>query len=169
MTLEQLNALPEAGARTQFERCCGARAWVEAMIAARPFDDRAALDAASARAAAALTRDDWLEAFAHHPRIGGAAELRPRFASTRAWAESEQAGAAQATEAVLTALAEGNRAYEARFGYVFIVCATGKSAEEMLALLEARLSNPPEREWRIASEEQMKITRLRLDKLMSGS
>ena len=167
MTLEQLNALPEAEARTQFERCCGSRAWVEAMIGARPFADRAALDAASARAAAALTRDDWLEAFAHHPRIGGAAELR--FAATRAWAESEQAGAAQATEEVLTALAEGNRAYEARFGYVFIVCATGKSAEEMLALLEARLANPPEREWRIASEEQMKITRLRLDKLMSGS
>jgi 2-oxo-4-hydroxy-4-carboxy-5-ureidoimidazoline decarboxylase len=169
VTLDELNRAPVAAAAESLERCCGARAWVETMCAARPFADRAALDAAAGRCAKALGRADWLEAFTHHPRIGDTKELRERFASTRDWAGAEQAGAAAADESVLTALAEGNSAYETRFGYVFIVCATEKTAAEMLALLQARLSNPPEHELTIAAEEQMKITRLRLDKLLSGS
>ena len=113
-----------------------------------------------------LGEPEWREAFAHHPRIGDMASLRARFASTAGWAADEQRGAAQATEETLAALARGNRVYEERFGCIFIVCATGKSAAEMLALLEARLGNDPEHEMRMAADEQMKITRLRLEKLL---
>ena len=169
MTLDQLNRLDEAAARAALERCCGARRWVEGVCAARPFRDRAALFEAAERAFGGLERADWLEAFAHHPRIGDLAALRAKYASTAAWAGEEQRGAAGAGEAVLAALADGNRAYEERFGYIFIVCATGKSANEMLTLLRARMPNPPEREIGNAAGEQMKITRLRLEKLLEAA
>ena len=169
MTLDQLNRLDDEAARAALERCCGARRWVERVSGTRPFRDREALLAAAARAFAGLERADWLEAFAHHPKIGDRASLRAKYASTAAWAGEEQRGASAAGEATLEALAEGNRAYEERFGYIFIVCATGKSAEEMLALLRGRLPNPPERELRIAGEEQMKITNLRLAKLLESA
>ena len=168
MTLDQLNRLDDAAARAALERCCGARRWVEHVCAARPYRDRAALAAAAERAFDGLERADWLEAFAHHPRIGDMASLRAKYASTAAWAGEEQRGATTAGEVTLEALAGGNRAYEERFGYIFIVCATGKSADEMLALLRARLPNLPERELRIAAEEQMKITRLRLSRLLES-
>jgi 2-oxo-4-hydroxy-4-carboxy-5-ureidoimidazoline decarboxylase len=169
VTLDQLNRLDDAAARAALERCCGAGRWVEYVCAARPFRDRAALSAASERAFAALERSDWLEAFAHHPKIGDVASLRAKYASTAAWAGEEQRGAAAASERMLEALADGNRSYEERFGYIFIVCATGKSAAEMLSLLRGRLPNPPERELRNAAEEQMKITRLRLAKLLESA
>ena len=168
MTLDQLNRLGDAAARAAFERCCGAGRWVARMCDARPYGDRAALAAAAERAFEGLERADWLEAFAHHPRIGDVASLRARYASTAAWAGEEQRGAAAASDDTLEALADGNRAYEQRFGYIFIVCATGKSADEMLTLLRARMPNPPEREIRVAAEEQMKITRLRLEKLLEA-
>jgi 2-oxo-4-hydroxy-4-carboxy-5-ureidoimidazoline decarboxylase len=166
MTLDELNSLPELEARSALERCCGAQAWVAAMCAARPFRDAADLEQASARAEAGLGRADWLEAFAHHPRIGDREALRRRFAMTAAWASDEQRGAASASEATLAALERGNRAYEERFGYGFIVCATGKSADEMLVLLESRLGNAADDELAIAAGEQRKITRLRLEKLL---
>jgi len=169
MTLEELDRLPLDEARAALERCCGAARWVERMCAARPFRDRAALFSSAERAFAELERRDWLEAFAHHPRIGDIASLRARYAGTAAWEGEEQRGAGAASEATLRALAEGNRSYEERFGYIFIVCATGKSADQMLALLRARISNDPERELAIAAEEQMKITRLRLDKLVDAA
>ena len=169
MTLEQLNRLDDAAAHAALERCCGARRWVERVCTARPYRDRAALSAAAEHAFEALERADWLEAFAHHPKIGDVASLRAKYASTAAWAGEEQRGASAAGEATLEALADGNRAYEQRFGYIFIVCATGKSADEMLALLHARMPNPPERELKVAAEEQMKITRLRLEKLLDPS
>ena len=166
MTLDQLNALPAAEAGAALERCCGAARWVAAMVAARPFANRDALFAAAERAADALSEADWRDAFAHHPRIGDAAALREKFAATAAWAGSEQSAAAVASDGTLEALAAGNRAYEERYGWIFIVCATGKSAEEMLALLEARLHNAPEAELRNAAREQRKITRLRLEKVL---
>jgi 2-oxo-4-hydroxy-4-carboxy-5-ureidoimidazoline decarboxylase len=170
VTLDQLDRLDDAAARVALERCCGATRWVERMCAARPYRDRAALLAAAESAFSGLGPADWREAFAHHPRIGDLASLRAKYASTAAWARGEQRGAAAAAAATLAALAEGNRAYEERFGYIFIVCATGKSADEMLALLRARMPHSPEREIAIAAEEQMKITRLRLEKLLeSGS
>jgi 2-oxo-4-hydroxy-4-carboxy-5-ureidoimidazoline decarboxylase len=131
----------------------------------RHFSSDAELHAVAGEQWAALNRDDWLEAFVAHPRIGDVEALRRKFASTAAWCASEQAGAANAANEVLHSLAEGNHAYEAKFGYIFIVCATGKTAEEMLAILRARLPNDPDTEIHLAAAEQAKITRLRLEKL----
>lgn len=167
MTLAELNALPSEAAEDAFARCCGARAWAVAMAARRPFRDLAELQRAAAECEAGLSPTAWLEAFTHHPRIGDVSAPGSRFAATAAWAAGEQAGAAGASEDALARLMEANRRYEERFGYIFIVCATGKSADEMLAVLERRLANDPERELRVAAEEQAKITRLRLEKLVS--
>ena len=160
-----MNALPESEARAAFERCCGAGRWVESMLAGRPYESFPAVVAASDDAFDELEDGDWMEAFRHHPMIGDVAELRKKFASTAAWAGAEQGGAAAASETTLRALADGNRDYAERFGYIFIVCATGKSAEEMLGLLRMRLGNEAEFELAIAAEEQKKITGLRLMKL----
>ena len=112
-----------------------------------------------------LDRGDWLEAFAAHPRIGDVESLRKKFTATADLCGAEQAGVKDAEKATIQALAEGNRQYEERFGHIFIVCATGKTAPEMLALLRSRLENDPDAELRIAAAEQAKITRLRLEKL----
>ncbi len=167
MTLDQLNRLPLPEARAAFERCCGAAAWVEQMCSARPYADRDALWAAAERVADTLTDDDWRQAFAHHPRIGDATALRERFAATAAWAGDEQRGANAASEATIQALAAGNQDYERKFGYIFIVCATGKSADDMLGLLRKRMANEPATEIGLAAAEQRKITRLRLEKLLA--
>lgn len=164
--LSRLDGLPAEEARAELSRCCGSSAWLDGMLARRPFGDREGLFTAAESAFLSLEEADWREAFDHHPRIGDREALRARFATTRAWAEGEQAGTREAPDAVIDALAEGNRAYEARFGYIFIVCASGKSATEMLGLLRGRLPNEPEAELPIAAAEQAKITRLRLAKLL---
>jgi 2-oxo-4-hydroxy-4-carboxy-5-ureidoimidazoline decarboxylase len=167
MNLARINAWSESEARAEFCRCCGSQRWAEAMTALRPFSSEAAIFAAAERAWWKLDRADWLEAFAAHPRIGDVDTLRVRFAAgaTAAWSAAEQAGVSEATEEMLRRLAEGNRAYEERFGYIFIVCATGKSAAEMLERLEARLGNAPDDEIAVAAAEQAKITRLRLERI----
>lgn len=109
---------------------------------------------------------DWKEAFAHHPKIGDIDSLKKKFVSTAAWASGEQSGVNTATEETIRALAEGNRLYEEKFGYIFIVCATGKSAEEMLRLLQERLQNDPVTEIQVAADEQNKITKIRIEKLL---
>ncbi len=109
-------------------------------------------------------RADWLQAFASHPRIGDRDALRAKFAATGAWTAHEQSGVDGAPEDLLGELAEENCRYEARFGYIFIVCATGKTAGEMLALLKERLTNDAGLELKIAAGEQAKITRIRLEK-----
>jgi OHCU decarboxylase len=183
MRLEDLNTLPTDRAIAALRRCCGSTRWATLMTAARPF---VTLDAALERADAvwsSLAPDDWLEAFHGHPRIGentraekagtagrarkagGAGEAGDARAA--AWSDQEQAGVRLADNIVRDRLAEANRDYEARFGYIFIVCATGKSAEEMLAMLERRLTSDPDTERRTAAEEQRKITRLRLAKLVT--
>ena len=167
MTLAVFNALPVENARAELLRCCGCTHWADAVLAARPFKDRAALLAASDAAWAKTGESDWLEAFSHHPRIGGKDALREKFKETKAWASGEQSGAAAASEAVLDALAVGNAQYEKKFGHIFIVCATGKSAAEMLDLLKSRLSNEAGAEMRLAAGEQNKITKIRLEKLLS--
>jgi 2-oxo-4-hydroxy-4-carboxy-5-ureidoimidazoline decarboxylase len=163
-----LNQLPAGQARAAFGRCCGAVRWVEGMLEARPFRDEPHLYAAAEDAWNRLSPDDWREAFGHHPRIGDKDALRARFASTRDWARGEQAGALLASEEVVDALARENQAYEERFGHIFILCATGKTAAEMLDLLRARQGNDPSTELRIAAAEQAKITRLRLEKLLAS-
>jgi 2-oxo-4-hydroxy-4-carboxy-5-ureidoimidazoline decarboxylase len=157
-----LDDVPAAQARALLARCCGSSRWVERMLARRPFRGTDALLRAAREEWWALEPADWLEAFAHHPKIGDRESLRRRFAQTRDLSAREQAGVEGAAEATLTALAEGNAAYEARFGHIFIVCATGRSAKEMLGLLQARLRNPPDEELRVAAGEQARITELRL-------
>jgi 2-oxo-4-hydroxy-4-carboxy-5-ureidoimidazoline decarboxylase len=136
------------------------------MIQRRPFDSTAALCAAADTVWESLDRDDYLEAFRGHPRIGASLEdLATRFESTADWSASEQGAVKGADRATLEALRDGNAAYESRFGFIFIVCATGKTAREMLALLQARIGNEPDAELRLAAAEQGKITKLRLEKL----
>ena len=135
------------------------------MLALRPFGAIDVLLSAARREWFALTPEDWKEAFAHHPKIGDREALRARFPATHHFSEQEQAGMGPAPDQVIEALAQGNAAYERRFGYIFIVCATGKSAKEMLDLVTARLQNDPVAEVRIAAEEQAKITELRLKQL----
>jgi 2-oxo-4-hydroxy-4-carboxy-5-ureidoimidazoline decarboxylase len=164
--LESLNSASPAAATAALFRCCGCAGWASAVAAARPFADATALLTACEREWARASREDILEAFTHHPRIGDRESLRARFPSTHTWAADEQSTAAAAAESVLDELAEGNRAYEERFGHIFIVCASGKTAEEMLALLRARLGNDREAELRLAAAEQMEITRLRVERLL---
>jgi 2-oxo-4-hydroxy-4-carboxy-5-ureidoimidazoline decarboxylase len=165
MNLARINGWSGEEARVELLRCCASRRWAEAMEVLRPFAIEAAVIDAAGRVWWELERSDWLEAFAAHPRIGDLDALRARFAATAAWSMSEQAGMCGAPEDVLRRLADGNRAYEERFGYIFIVCATGKSATKMLALLEGRLGNAPGDEIQIAAAEQAKITRLRLERI----
>lgn len=169
MTLNDLNNLPERDAVSEFLRCCGSSRWAALMTERRPFRTRDELLAAAESLSGAMTPADWHEAFAHHPKIGDIDALQKKFETTKQWAEREQAGVKNAPEKILEELAEGNENYETRFGYSFIVCATGKSASEMLALLIQRLSNNPSEELRVAAGEQKKITQLRLEKLLLES
>jgi 2-oxo-4-hydroxy-4-carboxy-5-ureidoimidazoline decarboxylase len=132
------------------------------MMALRPYRSDEALYLAARREWFALTPEDWTDAFAGHPRIGDRENLRARFPATHHLSESEQAGVRAASDEILDALAAANAAYEQRFGYIFIVCATGKSADEMLDLLQARLQNDPASELRVAASEQARITEMRL-------
>ena len=168
VTLEKLNTLSERDAKTFFRLCCGSRHWINEMTKYRPFHSQDILFATAEDVWHKLSFDDWKEAFTHHPRIGDIKELRKKFASTAHLAEGEQAGVVRTSEKVLKALAEGNKLYEAKFGYIFIVCATGKSAEVMLDLLNARLHNYPSDEIKIAAGEQAKITRIRIEKALSS-
>ncbi len=136
------------------------------MAEARPFADMDGLLAASDCIWWALDAADWLEAFSHHPRIGEKKGERPQAAQAARWSEEEQSGTRDAQTETMAALAVANHAYLNKFGYIFIVCASGKSSGEMLALCQQRLANDAETELRIAAEEQRRITHLRLRKLL---
>ncbi|HVT16335.1 MAG TPA: 2-oxo-4-hydroxy-4-carboxy-5-ureidoimidazoline decarboxylase [Thermoanaerobaculia bacterium] len=159
--LAWLNSLAAEEAAAELLACCGSSAWARALAACRPFAGEETLFAAAERIWWGLRPEDWREAFAAHPRIGES----PAAGRSAAWSEAEQAGARRAGAAILDELAAANHAYEARFGHVFLICAAGKSAEEMLAALRDRMVNEPPQELRIAAAEQAKITRLRLARL----
>lgn len=162
---QTLNALSEDALHEMLHRCCGSQKWVQKMISERPFLSDEALFVKAKDIWTSLEKEDFLEAFSHHPKIGGNLDqLRKKFKPTKTWSQQEQAQVAEASEATLRALSKGNIDYENRFGYIFIVCATGKSAGEMLALLQERIHNPPTKELRIAAEEQAKITQIRMEK-----
>jgi 2-oxo-4-hydroxy-4-carboxy-5-ureidoimidazoline decarboxylase len=165
MNLDALNAAPADGALFALLRCCGSTRWAERMLGRRPFASNQALMSAADEIWNALERADWQQAFAAHPPIGDMQSLHQKFADTADWCSGEQAGVAGTGSDIIRKLAEGNCAYRAKFGYIFIVCASGKSAAEMLDMLELRLNNDPETELRIAAAEQVRITRLRLEKL----
>jgi OHCU decarboxylase len=154
-------ATPEV-ARELLTRACGSTRWVDRMMARRPFGTDRKLLFVARNEWFGLTEADWLEAFSHHPRIGDRAALAARFPATHDLSSKEQARLNGANADVIDALAEANDSYLDRFGFIFIVCATGKSADEMLALLRDRLKNDRATELRIAAEEQAKITAIRL-------
>lgn len=160
MTLDELNALTRDAAQRELGRCCGSTRWAAAMTARRPFRNAGQLSAAADEVWWSLDGGDWLEAFAHHPRLGERAA---------GWAKDEQSGVRGAASDTMKTLATRNHAYERRFGHVFLICATGKSADEMLANLEQRMTNDPATELKVAAGEQAKITRLRLEKLLLSS
>ena len=166
MTLPELNQLPPDQLKAALVTCCGSTAWVTGMARVFPVESTESLLEQAGVSWFSLAEHDWREAFSHHPKIGDIDSLRKKFATTRTWAEGEQAGVSTASQRVLEALAEGNAQYEAKFGYIFIVCATGKTADEMLEILNSRLPNPPDVEIRIARQEQQKITVIRLEKLL---
>ena len=165
--LETLNSLSQERVDSEFLKCCGSRNWARTMAEARPF---ASVDQLLTKADSlwrSLSHEDWLEAFRAHPKIGEKKAATTQSKQAEKWSTQEQAGTQEATAETKAALAEGNRKYMDRFGFIFIICASGNSADEMLASLNNRLQNDPETELVIASEEQRKITRLRLEKLVT--
>jgi allantoicase len=165
--LRLLNAMDETSARAALADCCAAHAWVNRMVAARPFRTKEEMLAAADAASDMLTEADWREAFRHHPRIGERRAERAISATSQSWSAAEQAGVQAAERAALAELATLNRAYEDRFGYVFLVCATGKGLPEILETVRSRLQNAPEDELTVAAGELRRIARLRLEKLLS--
>jgi len=169
ITLETLNQWPTKTFEAELLKCCGSKAWVLALEKARPFSGEAQLFEAASRIWKKLTPKDWKEAFSHHPKIGDVESLRKKFSSTSTWASQEQSGVASADESILRGLAQGNERYEKKFGFVFLICATGKSASEMLEALNKRIDRTAEEELNQAVEEQNQIMRIRLKKLFGGS
>ena len=157
--LRMLRTATPSAAGAALLACCGSTRWVEQMLEARPFADPEQMQTVAAEIWDGLAPQDWLEAFAAHPRIG-------ERTTTRRWSSDEQAGTRTAEQATLDALEQGNRDYEERFGHVFLIRAAGRSADEMLAALQQRLPNDPETEIRVAAVQQREITALRLDKLL---
>ncbi len=166
MTIEALNTLTPSEANKQFELCCGASNWVEKMNQNRPFHDKNEVYQQAESIWFSLSSEDWLEAFTHHPKIGDIDSLRKKFHNTKSISKNEQSGVNDAEKSTLNDLAKSNQLYEDKFGFIFIVCATGKSADEMLALIKMRLNKNAETEMQNAAKEQNKITQLRLEKLL---
>ena len=161
-TLDSFNHLDPTAAAAAILPCNGSLAWAEGVAAARPFPNPEALFEASDKVWLGLSKKAWQHAFDSHPRIGEH-QAKAATAQSLQWSEGEQA-AAQLTEDTQTQLAAANREYEAKFGRIFIVCASGKTAAEMLGILRSRLTNDPEKELRIAAEQQRQITQIRLRK-----
>jgi OHCU decarboxylase len=165
--VKRLNSLLPAQAEAELLKCCGATRWARAMTEARPFASLKELLAKADTLWRSLSEDDWLEAFRAHPKIGEQKAALVQSEQARSWSAEEQSGTVSAGAETKAALATGNQEYEKRFGFIFIVCATGKTSEEMLAILNRRLRNEPGTELPVAAEEQRQITRLRLEKLLT--
>lgn len=169
VSVAELNAMSDDCATELLTECCGASRWVGAMVARRPFGSRNAVLSVANDVYESLTASDWLEAFAHHPRIGERTSAVAQSERGSVWSVGEQSGIDRARDDMRDELAVINREYEQRFGHIYIVCATGKTAEEMLSLSRARLQNDPGAELRVAAEEQRKIMHLRLKKLLDDT
>ena len=165
--LTRWNSLPPEEAALEILPCCGSNSWARQMAALRPIEDEDSLLAASDKIWRSLTEADWMEAFAHHPRIGHSVAPSTAPARSAQWSSEEQQKVGVAEDNVLAALAEGNRAYEQRFGRIFIVCAAGKSAHTILDILQRRLRNDEQTELQESAEQQRQITSLRLKKWIS--
>jgi OHCU decarboxylase len=165
--LQQLNALTPKQAKAEFLKCCGSRTWAQAMSDAGPFINADALFLKADSVWWSLSEEDWLEAFRAHPKIGEQKAAAAQSEQAGSWSAREQSGMQDAASETKAALDAGNQEYEERFGFIFIVCATGKTSEEVLATLNERLPNDRATELHRAAEEQRKITRLRLEKLLT--
>lgn len=169
ITLENLNALSKADAFTKFEQCCVSKTWVDAMVDSRPFSTENDLIKKAATSWFSDCSDaDYKEAFTGHPKIGDVESLREKFAHTKDWANDEQSKMSQADEETIKSLSIANANYENKFGYIFIVSASGKSAREMLAIINERLQHSLDDELFVAMNEQHKITVIRLNKLVAS-
>lgn len=166
MTVDELNALSDSDASKLFRSCCGSSRWVNGMVAARPFDSAQSVMTTSDEVWDKAETADWHEAFSHHPRIGETTAAAAQTSRAASWSSSEQGAVSASSETVQQKLAAANRQYESRFGHIYIVCATGKSADQMLVTARQRLSNDTETELRVAAGEQGKITRLRLERVL---
>lgn len=164
--LRRWNGLAFEDAVAEVRSICGSRAWASLLVTRRPYQTVAEIALAADEIWWSLTADDWMEAFRCHPRIG---EQKSSHASRQssAWSRQEQSSVASATVTVLNSLTARNQAYEQRFGFTYIVCATGKSAEDMLTLLECRLANEAGKELREAAEQQRQIMQIRLRKWLT--
>jgi OHCU decarboxylase len=169
MTLDEFNRLTGQQAQAELLKCCGSAEWAKRMTDSRPFANPDELFSRADEIWRNLAEGDWLEAFRAHPKIGEKKAAAAQSQQAQQWSAQEQSRTQAAPAETIDALAKGNREYERRFGFIFIVCATGKSAGEMLTLLNQRLANTSEAELRNAAEEQRKITRLRLGKLLQAS
>jgi 2-oxo-4-hydroxy-4-carboxy-5-ureidoimidazoline decarboxylase len=168
--LARFNGLPAEAARQALMACCSSRSWAEAVASGRPYESAARALRSSDEAVAGLTPGDLSEALSGHPRIGERREGSTGIeGSTIRWSQAEQAGMDGAADTTRRALADGNAAYEQRFGHIYLVCATGRSAGELLDLLRARLGNDAETERGVLRSELKKINRIRLDKLLGGT
>ena len=166
--LEKLNLASPEAAESAFLSCCGARRWAQKMTEARPFADVPALLNKADEIWRELDAPEWLEAFAAHPKIGAKKAVRDASARAAEWSKDEQSGTRGATDSERAELEKLNRCYEDKFGFIFIVCATGKQTGEMLEICRRRLDNSPEAEIIIAADEQRKITEIRLKKLLEA-
>lgn len=166
--VERFNWISAAAVRRALKDCCGSKRWTEQMLGQRPFESRAKFFEAAEQIFGELRRRDWLEAFRHHPPIGSKESKARQSSTAQRWSAGEQFVAQKGQPETLAVLAAANQAYEAAFGYTFLTCATGKTSEEILKDLQQRLGNDPEIELRVAAEEQKKITRLRLEKLLES-
>ena len=166
MTIKTLNGLDSSEAAAQFNLCCGATNWIKIMNQSRPFQNKNEVYQQAESIWFSLSSEDWLEAFTHHPKIGDIDSLRKKFHNTKSISKNEQSGVNDAEKSTLNNLAKSNQLYEDKFGFIFIVCATGKSADEMLALIKMRLNKNADTEMQNAAKEQNKITQLRLEKLL---
>ncbi len=167
LKLQEFNQITGSQAREVLTHCCGSEQWVSQMLAGRPYSDRELISEKAKKVWHSLDKSDWLEAFQHHPMIGDLKTLRSKYRSTAQLAEKEQQSTAGASEETLQSLAEYNRLYLDKFGFIFIICATGKGADEMLEALKSRMENPRSVEISTAAEEQLKITLLRLKQLIT--
>ena len=169
--LERLNAWPAALARQELLACCSSARWATEVASGRPYASVDEVIARSEESVAGLTHADLEEALAGHPRIGDRATSAPvsNEPADAGWSRDEQAGVHSADRATAAALAEGNAAYERRFGHIYLVCATGRSGTELLALLRERLGNDPAAEWDVVRRELANINQIRLRKLLEGA
>jgi len=164
--LNRLDQMSTEEAENVLRQCCGATLWCRKMVEMRPFVQATCLHDAADRVFDQFLDDDWIEAFECHPKIGDLESMKLKFAGNDRWSSGEQSGICQADQDTLRALVELNRTYQAKFGYIFIICASGKSAAQMLAAIRDRIVHDPATELKIAAEQQRQITHLRIDKLL---